>query len=270
MDDEEYFADPDHAAEFEDHQFDDHQLDSEEIWRRALADWDELVGRDEQIDLTGGVVDLTDEPIDVTDDSVVNDWKQMPLNGQNYWFASNYKNGRCLNTCSLHALNSTIMNTDSTRYTQPVVWTDLPRNGPNGPPTPRRPQGRVRQMWMPNTFGGDLVDKYKQVTATWDRVFEHIDPLPGASTVIRGDAFLRWARHGQAPAGFKFAVAGLPIGIVGHAVSIVKAPHNNDLILIDSEMDGPRLLSDVARSNPGRFTNRSILQHPHVTVYRDV
>ena len=67
-----------------------YDADTEDIWKRALAEWDEL---DASVPLPPAFHPGTHA---VVDDSVVKDWKQMHLNGHNYWWATNYKNGSCL------------------------------------------------------------------------------------------------------------------------------------------------------------------------------
>lgn len=277
MDDEEYFADPDHVAEFEDHQFDDHQLDADSAWTNALAEWDAEVDADWDAKvhaLIGNIDFSSDEDIVFSDDDIAidvtsptipdSDGKWMTFKGQQYWWSSNYTNdGNVLKTCNLHSLNSTIMNTDATQFSAPLTWHDIPRHVLV--PRLHGKKDKKDWLWFPSGSGGDKTGKFTEVNANWSSVFRHIlDPLHGQGSktrILRGAEFLEWAKKGTADPKFKFATAMLPHHGAGHQVSIVKSyeKDSNELILLDSEFvpgrgfHGPQSLSRVAHADASRW-----------------
>ena len=271
MDDEEYFADPDHVAEFEDHQFDDHQLDADSAWTNALAEWDAEVDADWDAKvhaLIGNIDFSSDEDIVFSDDDIAidvtsptipdSDGKWMTFKGQQYWWSSNYTNdGNVLKTCNLHSLNSTIMNADDTQFSAPLTWHDIPRHVLV--PRLHGKKDKKDWLWFPSGSGGDKTGKFTEVNANWSSVFRHIlDPLHGQGSktrILRGAEFLEWAKKGTADPKFKFATAMLPHNGAGHQLSIVKTyeQDSDELILIDSE-SLPRSAIVVPRRTRGRFS----------------
>ena len=78
-------------------------------------------------------------------------------------------------------------------------------------------------------------------------MFKTIDP-GGKVRTLHGDNFYNWSINGTADPNFRYAIGMLPTSNEGHAVSIVRSKRHGDnrLILIDSNIGYPKLLSDEA------------------------
>ena len=106
-------------------------------------------------------------------------------------------------------------------------------------------------------------------------MFKTLDP-GGKIKTLHGPDFYEWSLNGQTDANFRYAVAMLPTANEGHAVSIVRSKRADDnrLILIDSNIGQPKLLSTEATKNPHRWRIRvddGYTAHPlpYVMIYED-
>ena len=76
----------------------------------------------------------------------------------------------------------------------------------------------------------------------------------GKNVTLKAQQFYDWSVEGRADANFKYAVAQLPTATgFAHVVSIVKSKDSDDLILIDSNLRGTRLLRNVASEDRYRW-----------------
>jgi hypothetical protein len=169
-----------------------------------------------------------------------------------YFIESNIDNeGRYKDECSIHALNSMLVN----GIGQPPFSTWSTSGIPKSIKTlVKKKSGRIKEMtktlWFPSLK--QLKNK-NQVSADWSNVFDYIDPH-GHNLILNSEQFYKWSLNGKANYKFKYAIAQLPSTEgTAHAVSIIKSKHNDNLILIDSNLEDPIYLSMVALKDNMRW-----------------
>lgn len=164
--------------------------------------------------------------------------------------------GNCLDECSMHALNSTLVNFFKKPNIKKWSTSKIPRKLKS---YRTLASGKQKPIDIPLWFESDhQLTSRNQTSVNWTNLFDYIDP-GGINQTLDADEFYKWSLMGRADTNFKYAVAQLPTSPnSAHVVSIVKSKEKNDLILIDSNLRGPRLLRDVAKHN----RNRWFMKHP--------
>jgi hypothetical protein len=161
--------------------------------------------------------------------------------------------GRVLDECSMHALNSTLVNCLDRPPVEKWSTSGIPQEVVTG--YRKLKSGKMRalkdNLWFPSDR---QLANQNQVSANWAYLFDHLDP-GGKNVTLRGVDFHQWALDGVADAKFKYAVAQLPaVANSAHAVSIIRAKDSGDLVLVDSNLRGTRKLRDVALQDKDRWS----------------
>ena len=178
---------------------------------------------------------------------------KVPLSPPRYFQQYNFDDhGRVLDECSMHALNSTLVNCLDRPPVEKWSTSGIPQQVVTG--HRKLKSGRIKEtkhnLWFPSD--GQLANQ-NQVSANWAYLFNHLDP-GGKNVTLRGVDFHKWALNGVADTNFKYAVAQLPtVANIAHVVSIVRAKDSSNLVLVDSNLRGTRMLRDVALQNEDRW-----------------
>ena len=171
-----------------------------------------------------------------------------------------------LNECTMHSLNSTLVNCLGREPVDTWATSGIPQDLSTQVyrAEASKEQGRPVYKTMRSTVwrksdGQSNPQRNNEVIAQWEQVFAAIDSEPHRVERLDAQQFFRWAYRGKMTADFKYAVAMLPwTNGIAHAVSIVppKEPDSDNLILVDSNDERPKLLSQEARKRPERWKSK--------------
>ena len=149
--------------------------------------------------------------------------------------------------CQMHAANGILVNAlnrdPMKQWSDNVIPSTIQFQGERTPAT----------IWQQSSKQKNP-DRNNAVAVNWGNLFQAVD-TGGKVKKLSGRSFLKWSKRGKANARFRYAVAMLPTTNEGHVVSIVrsKRPGDNRLILLDSNLGYPKLLSDEAKDYPERW-----------------